>query len=604
MGAEDAGAASAPGLAQALAAAEIEIRHHDAAPLFNEAAVAAALLTPDGKTVIASSVFQAIGAAAQVDTGAVSAAARGAKPSYLLVERQDGDTAIFAYATAAQTQTWRLPPDVRRAARRRPSDVVVVTTHVLTQREPLEDACRSFGLSGLQTRVVAATMRVGSVKAAAAEAGVSYQTAREAMAGALKRTGSPRQAALVSAIASVAFGVLPGTGGLEIVADLWGLTPRQAAICALVAGGLSRGEAARALRVSEAAVKKELDRIFLALQVGSAAALARKIAEANAMQWLTRATGGDLGYESGGAEPLRLIARSAGGRIAVSDYGPASAPPVLVAHSSLTTRHVARPLVSALQAAGFRPIAIDRPGYGLSDEVPGAALGRHDPFATAAEDALQVLDALRIRTIDVVARGAAQFVVALGARAGQRLGRVVLINPDPHHAASSARLGVYGALKDAALRNPAIIELWWRLASRQISYDVVAAFLQRSAKGSPADEAAARRPEIVRDYFRAQRTFGTGRIAGVVNEQTALAKGDQPAPLDGCANWRVLVGEEDTLHDPAQALVYWREVLPDASFELVPGAGRLLALSHPELVVRALTEHRKAGRPMIPRRGG
>jgi len=36
-------------------------------------------------------------------------------------------------------------------------------------------------------------------------------------------------------------------------------------------------------------------------------------------------------------------------------------------------------------------------------------------------------------------------------------------------------------------------------------------------------------------------------------------------------------------------LAHWRGVLPEATFQMAPEAGRLLALSHPELVVAALT---------------
>jgi hypothetical protein len=50
--------------------------------------------------------------------------------------------------------------------------------------------------------------------------------------------------------------------------------------------------------------------------------------------------------------------------------------------------------------------------------------------------------------------------------------------------------------------------------------------------------------------------------------------------LRGTSAWRVLVAEHDTMHDPAQVLDYWRAVLPDATFEVVPDTGRLIAMSH------------------------
>jgi hypothetical protein len=177
--------------------------------------------------------------------------------------------------------------------------------------------------------------------------------------------------------------VLPQEDDAEMLADLWGLTPRQAAIAGLVAAGASRGGAAAALGVGEAVVRKELERVHLVLQVSTGAGLARKVVEANAFRWLTRATGGDIGFADPHLEPLQFVHRPGGGRIAVSDYGPASGRPVLVVHSSMTSRIVGRSLLRALQAAGYRPISIDRPGFGLTDEVPGLQPGAHDPYVTA-----------------------------------------------------------------------------------------------------------------------------------------------------------------------------------------------------------------------------
>lgn len=255
----------------------------------------------------------------------------------------------------------------------------------------------------------------------------------------------------------------------------------------------------------------------------------------------------------------------------------------------MTNRPVARSLLRALQKAGCRPISIDRPGYGLTDEVPGARPGAHDPYAAAARDAIRVLDHLRLDDVDLVARGGAQFVLALARDAPGRLKRVVLVNPAPHTSASDRNVGAMGAIKEAFRRNPAIIRLAAAFFIRQSSFERVAEFMHRSMRGSPPDEAACRDPELVRDYFRATRLFGTGRTAGYVNEQTEFAKGSKPAPLRGTTDWRVVIAAHDVLHDPKYVMAYFRDVLPDARFVTAPDAGRLLALSHPHYVVAALT---------------
>ncbi len=206
-----------------------------------------------------------------------------------------------------------------------------------------------------------------------------------------------------------------------------------------------------------------------------------------------------------------------------------------------------------------------------------------------AADAVLVLDALKLETVDIVARGGAQFVVALHEVAADRLGRVVLVNPDPPSEASGRRIGPFGVLKEAFHRNPTMIRVWAGLVGRQLTYARVARMLERSMQGSPPDEAAARDPEIVQDYFRAVRTFATGRHVGYVNEQVDFARrGRGQPPIGGTSNWLVMVAAHDTLHEPQEVIAYWRAILVDAQFQLVEDGGRLLALSRPCDVVEGL----------------
>lgn len=550
-----ADASTEAAVVETLAAAGLPYLDGGPGPMLNADAVAAAVLDRAGRIVAASQAFEALLAEGGLDATALAEAARDVRAATVLgLATEDGEgaqTAVFACAPVAIAQAWGLPPQVREAAAAHPGHVVALSAQAAAER-PLEAACRAYGLSGLQTRVALETIRRGNVREAAQALDVAYATAREALAEAMRRTRAPR---------------LP----------------------ALVADGLSRGGAAQALSLSEAVVRKELETVHLLLQVRTGAQLARRISEAQALTWLTRATGGDLGFVSTAAEPLQFVHRPDGGRIAVSDYGPVSGRPVLVAHSSMTTRIVARALLRALQAAGFRPISIDRPGFGLSDDHPSVRPGVNDPYPAAAADALRVLDHLRIRRVDLVARGGAQFVLALARAAPERLGRVVLTNPAPHTARSDRNVGPLGVIKEAFRRNPAIIRLAAAAFIRQSSYPRVAEFMRRSMAHSPPDAAACADPEIVRDYFLCTRTFGVGRLTGYVAEQTAFAQGARPAPFHGAHDWRVLLGAHDVLHDPAHVRAYWQAVLPDAVFTTAPDAGRLLALSHPHYVVDALT---------------
>ncbi|MFC3069143.1 alpha/beta fold hydrolase [Phenylobacterium soli] len=579
-------------VAQLVRDAGFDISEAPDVALFRPESIAAALLDARGVLLHATDAFSAGADGRWINPELIAQALHTQRPLLDVAaspqDAQGGPSVMFAYAPAPMAAGWPLPPALLEAAAATPESVLIVTVSMAFAEASLDAACRAFGLNGLQSRIALATIRLGGVKPAAQQLGISYHTAREALAEAMKRVGVSRLPAFVHRLTSFAFGVLPEADASAALADQWGLTRRQAAIAVLIADGLSRAMAAAALGVSEAVVKKELDQIYLLLDASTAAGLARRLAEANALRWITQATAGEIGFFDTSAEPLQFVKRPDGSRIAVSDYGPRSGKPVLVVHSSMTSRVVGRRLLRALQAAGYRPISIDRPGFGLTDEHAGKRPGEHDPFATAAEDAVRVLDQLKIRALNVVARGGAQFVLALHRQAPGRLERVVLVNPDPPTTTEGRNIGPYGALKLAYARNPAIIRLSISVIARGLNYERTTRMMQAWMEGSAADELAIRDADLVRDYFHAQRMFATGRIAGYVNEQTDFVRAPKPPPVPGTTDWRVLVAAHDTLHDPREVLAYWRDILPDATFSLVPDGGRLMALSHPEKVLAAL----------------
>lgn len=562
-------------------------------PLLSPESLAAALVDASGRLVAASMVFAAEKAEAHIDPAIVSRVLRTGQTCVVPVaaETENGqvDPAIFAYGAPSQASSWILPREIRDRPELAGGHVVILATITSLRATPLKAACETFGLTGLQTRVAMATMRCGTIKQAAAQLGISYDTAREALSEAMRRAGVDRLPALVANLASLAFGVLPQGAGVPLLEDIWGLSPRQAALAGLIAEGLPREAAARSLGMSQASAKKELLRIYEGLGVSSAAALARTVVEAQALSCTTAATRGYVALAHEHAEPLRMMPREDGSRIAWSDYGPASGKPLLVVHSSMTSRPVSRRLVAALQAQGCRPIAIDRPGFGMSDPLVGIEPGKHDPFAAAVPDVLAVCRKLRIASLDIVARGGAQHVLALADAAPELLDRVVLVNPDPHTEEQGRRSGPLGAVKEAYFRNPRLVAVMARLIAAHLTPERLARMMERSFASSPPDKEALRDPQVLSDYYRAVRMFAAGRVAGYVNEQIAMATATRPQPRPACDRWAVVIGEHDTLHDPGDVRAYWQGILPGAAFVDATGAGRLLALSDPQRVARILS---------------
>src|SRR3989344_1071184 len=117
--------------------------------------------------------------------------------------------------------------------------------------------------------------------------------------------------------------------------------------------------------------------------------------------------------------------------------------------------------------------------------------------------------------------------------------------------------------------------------------------LRRSMRGSPPDEALLADEQVVDDYYRAVRMFATGRLAGYVREQSALAQ-DQAGnyPVDG-RGWAGLLGEYDTLFAPETTLAYLGHQLHAAEFERVPNQGRLLAYAVTKLTAERLRDRKQ-----------
>lgn len=527
--------------------------------------------------------------AAQAEAALGALKTRQPRMSWLELGGDDGGgLSAMIHAPVELGRQWVLPPDARAAALGPDAAVVALGVAGIGAEDALGDACKAFGLTPLQTRVAIGLVRTGDVAAAARAAGVTYETARTVVADTLRRVGAPRASGLVERLVRLSYGIWPaGRDGADALSDVWGLSGRQAALALRLSEGMTRAEAAKATGISEATAKKDLGAIYDTLGVGSAAGLARVVTETRALALLTEATHHDVALGSEFLEPLGLFPRADGSHVAYSDYGPRSGKPVLVVHSSSASRPVPARLVAALQKKGFRPLALDRPGFGLTDLMADREAHRQDPFDGACEDIVGLCGHLKIRRLDLLGRGGAQIVLALARRRPDLVGAVVLVNPDPPTRGRGDQRGALAAIKEAFFRRPDLIEKLTALFVSHLSRGQYERMMMRTIADSPPDVALMSDPRARADYARGYRMFLTGRIGGYVDEQTALTRWSS-APFTDAAHWRVLLGEHDPLHDPAHTLAYWRETLPGAGIETTPGAGRFLVITHADEVAETL----------------
>ena len=572
--------------------------HFSPRALLNTDAVGMAVTTLAGDIIAQSASFPKHVQASQLAVECVETALKGRQIRIDHLAFEEGGemrTMIFAYVPRSQALSWQIPEQQKRPLRDIADAVLLLSFDSRTGHAAVLGAAESFCLTPMETRIVMGLVETGRVNAAADAAGITYATARKAMTDILRKTGSNGIAQLVRRLSLLSFGVLPGTRNPSaILNDMWGVSTRQATLGLLLAEGLPREEAAKRLGMSKALVKKETERLFDALGVGNVASLARLMSEIDAVQHFSAMPAAPLGMFTRRAEPLRFIAVPDGRRIAVSDHGPVNGRPCIYVHSSMSMRAIPSRLCRALQAAGYRPISVDRPGFGLTDPLPGFAAGRDDPFAAAAEDFLHVIDALKLTSADLVARGGAQFALALERSLPGFIDRAILVNPDPVSAASRKRVGPIGAVKDSYMRNPWMISLVARQLARLLTPQRAKDLLMKTVGSSAPDRAAIEDPVVVHDFYRGIRMFGTGRIEGYVNEQSAFATMPIDRPIADRGEWRILIADEDAMHDREDVRSYWQTVLPDTPQTTIGGQGRLMILADPTPILVSLDRARMA----------
>lgn len=550
-----------------------DARRAPAGPVFlAEEAFQSAALARDGTVIVADPGFLRL--FGDADLAELAGSVRPGESRLTHVVDRNGRSHPAVAAPPSIARGW---PLAQPFARQGKATGVVLVHAPGTQAD--DGHARQLGLTVLQRRVVESLIRDGDMRRVAVRLGVSYETAREAGKAAMRKAGVANQAALIATWLSLRVG--EGPGGVRhrvVMQDLHGLTERQARLAVLVGEGLTRDQAAARMGLSPHVVKAELKIVFAACDVASVAALAGLVARVRSLTALAQAT--DVAPVLREGEPLRLIARPNGGRIAVVDHGPVDGTPVLILHTATTSRHQPRDWVRALQARGLRPISLDRPGFGLTDMVQG------DYLDGSVADLERVMEALGLETTAVLARGGTPVLARFVARHPQRLTRAVVVNPEPAPAQDRRREGLTGQVKRLVFDRPGLIESLAAHLSRRASARVVEGLVRRSLDASAADRATLSDAAFVADYVRATQLCALQRGAGFI----AVAREEPRAenPISDGARIVLVCGEQDPLYDPTDSLPRWQAVWPGCRTVIAPGAGRLLIWQRPDLIADLL----------------
>jgi len=277
-----------------------------------------------------------------------------------------------------------------------------------------------------------------------------------------------------------------------------------------------------------------------------------------------------------------VLALSDGRRLGYAQYGRPDGEPVMYFHGHPGSRLEASLAHEAAAATGFRVIALDRPGYGLSDFQPGRAI------TGWPADVAQAADALGIESFSVAgASGGGPYALACARQLPGRVVRAAVISGVGPFQVPGSTAGMRWQNRagfQLCARWPALARTLMRSMHRNISRRPERTIEALARAMSPADAEVVRRPEVrtllIADITEAFRNGSDGAAHDMVLLGRpwgfSLREINQEVYL-----WQ---GEDDTLVPPAMGL-YQAEQLPRCHATMIPGAGHLLIVDRmPDLM--------------------
>jgi pimeloyl-ACP methyl ester carboxylesterase/DNA-binding CsgD family transcriptional regulator len=543
------------------------------AALIPDEAVAAAVLTASGASTAADARFTTAfpDVEGRGDIGRLADKARREGQALGLLEAAEG-AAVAAWAvTGERARAWAHSP-AQAGALARPGAVLLLTFAPTRSDALSQAAAEAFGLTPLEARIAEAFLFAPTLEIAAEQAGVGRETARDAMARVVAKTGARRSTGVVRRLTELISAVRDqGPLTSQLLVQAFGLKQSEAEVAVRLVGGATQREAARALGLSPETVRGYAK---AALQKSGAARvkdLARVAAEAQALARFSDVAE-PVFVRGGPPARLRLAPRGQGRNVAFLDYGPRSGEPAIVFHGFMAGRSLPPALVRGLQQRDFRPIVVQRPGFGLTTPV------RADYLETAADDLADVVDSLGLTRIALFARdGGTAAALAFASRHADRIARAALLNPrSPHGLSAGQRSGPVAQLTRLILATPQAIGPLGEFIRKRTRSDVLEKLLRETLKTLPQDLAALDDPAVKAQLVRDIQAQFAHSAAGYVAEHALYAEGWTPPRVSDGGPWTIIHAGGLSTPPPREP---WAG-LPGVRFVELPGAGVLAQFTH------------------------
>ncbi|MFO1015494.1 MAG: alpha/beta fold hydrolase [Caulobacteraceae bacterium] len=496
-----------------------------------------------------------------------------------VVEARDG-AAIAARAGLARVAgAWPLPADCRDALAWPAPRVVLVAFAPSRSAELTARATEAFGFTPLEGRLAAALLDASSLNEAAERIGVGRETARDALRGAMKKSGARRSPDLVRRMMDLMCGERPPEDDLAaVLRTAFNATPAEARAAVKFAEGLTASEVAINLGLKEATVRGQLKAVFAKTGVNKAKDLVRLTLEAGALATFTSASEAvmDLVDQAG---RLRIVSGGDARRVAFIDYGPARGRPLFILHAGTTGRALPARFTALLQQAGWRPIVPQRPGYGLTDRAAG------DYLATAADDMARLLDLLKVRQAHILARDLATAVTfTFASRHPDRVAAVMLLNPRAPSTVTRTDTSLLGSISRMLLRHPEVITSFAEMLRKHTRTDFIRMMLRRALQETEADRRLVEDPATLEFLARDAQALAARASTGFADEHKAYAHDWKGPGNAGGRRWLV-IRSTGLAHKDDRPLY---SHLPGLTEGVIEGAGLMAIHSHPEATAAAV----------------
>lgn len=277
----------------------------------------------------------------------------------------------------------------------------------------------------------------------------------------------------------------------------------------------------------------------------------------------------------------KTIPLSDGRRLGYAEYGVPNGIPVLFFHGMPGSSYIHADMAVIAAQRDIRLIAVDRPGYGLSDPHPGRTL------PDWADDIAALTDRLGIGQFSIVGfSGGSPYALACASRFPTRISRLALAGPFAPLDAPGVMSGMSpssGGLFSLAQSNPE--ELKKVLSPLTESPAVLLGAMSASLPEWDKHEVNQRIAEFTTEYTQTLR----GGIEGIISD-FALISGNWGFTLDNINTGTHLWCGTADCNTPLAMTAYLSSILPNCHTFMLPDEGHLSLYVHWEEILERLVQ--------------